>query len=262
MVTAAIAVLSGLLGLAIGSFLNVVIYRVPRGLSIVRPGSACPSCGHEIRAYDNVPVLAWLWLRGRCRDCHAPISPRYPLVELATGILFAGTALALNDEVFLAAYLAFVAGVLALAIIDLETLTLPRSIVWTHLGLVGGLLLVNTVTTHYWRHLITGVVCALLWSAVYLLIHVISPKSMGFGDVRFALVLGLGLGYLDLGYAALAFFLANLIGLVITVILIALKRLNRKQPVPYGVFLAIAVGLVLFFGRWLVVPFRPPYHWL
>src|SRR5690606_1115768 len=127
--TLAISVLVGLLGLVIGSFLNVVIYRVPLGRSLVQPGSACPSCGKPVRPRDNVPVVSWVLLRGRCRDCQAPISVRYPLVELSTGLLFVATYLTLGEARGLPwsvpAYLYLAAISIALALIDLDTRRLP-----------------------------------------------------------------------------------------------------------------------------------------
>lgn len=246
--TAVLAGVCALFGLMIGSFLNVVAYRVPRKISVVRPPSACPSCGHPIRPYDNVPVLSWLILRGRCRDCRAPISPRYLLVEATTALLFAATAIHLGRVWIVPAFCALMAGLLVLAIIDLETMTLPRSIVWTHLGVVFGLLLVATAITGHWRDLVVGILCGLAWSAVYFAMYRVSPRLIGFGDVRFALVLGLSLGYLDLAYPGLGFLVSNLLGLVVTTFLIATKRIRRNQPVPYGVFLAIGTGVVFFTG--------------
>ena len=117
-------------GLAIGSFLNVVIYRVPRHESIVSPRSACPTCGAPIRERDNIPVLSWLVLGGRCRDCHSPISARYPLVELGNAALFAAAAARLGFNWDLPAFLVLFAGLLALACIDLELLILPKLIVY------------------------------------------------------------------------------------------------------------------------------------
>ena len=117
------------LGLAVGSFLNVVIYRVPRGESIVTPPSACPTCHSPIAPWDNIPVFSWLVLRGRCRNCQAPISARYPLVELATAGLFAGTAARFGYQWDLPAFLVLFAGLLALSCIDVERLLLPKKIV-------------------------------------------------------------------------------------------------------------------------------------
>ena len=133
----------GLLGLAVGSFLNVVIARVPAGRSVVRPGSACPDCGHEIRARHNVPVLSWLWLRGRCADCRTPISVRYPLVELLTAGLFVAVTAALisSDRLPLApAFLYFTALGVALAMIDLDVHRLPNALVLPSYPVLAGLL--------------------------------------------------------------------------------------------------------------------------
>jgi len=128
------------LGLVIGSFLNVVIYRVPRHLSIVSPRSACTSCGVPIKERDNVPVLSWLILRGRCRNCHLPISKRYPLVELGGGVLFAGAAARIGFNWDLPAFMVLLASLLALSLIDLEHLVLPKSIIYPSLIMVSALL--------------------------------------------------------------------------------------------------------------------------
>ncbi len=130
----------GLLGLAIGSFLNVVIYRVPRDESIVSPRSRCPSCATPIKEYDNIPVLSWVLLRGKCRHCHAPISSRYLVVEMATGGLFAGLAARMGYAWALPAFLVFLAALLALSCIDLELLILPKKIIYPSLIIVAAVL--------------------------------------------------------------------------------------------------------------------------
>ncbi|HZX04955.1 prepilin peptidase, partial [Kribbella sp.] len=124
-----IAVVAGVLGLAVGSFLNVVVYRVPRGESVVSPPSHCPRCSQPVRNRHNVPVAGWVMLRGRCADCRLPINVRYPLVELATGLLFAAVAVRLGSVAALPAYLWFVGAGVALALIDLDVRRLPNAIV-------------------------------------------------------------------------------------------------------------------------------------
>jgi leader peptidase (prepilin peptidase)/N-methyltransferase len=244
-----------LLGLAVGSFLNVIIYRVPRHESILSPPSACPSCGAPIGHRDNVPVFSWIVLRGRCRACSSPISVQYPLVELTTAALFAGTAARFGFNWDLPAFLAFLAGLLALAIIDFERMLLPKAIVYPHLAIVGALLVLAAAASGQWHSLVVGVFCALGWFVTFFALNAISPRLLGFGDVRLALVLGLALGWLGVRYVLLGFFAANLIGAIIGIALIATKRISRKQQIPYGVFLAMGTALAIFAGPELLRPF-------
>lgn len=248
-------VICAVLGLAIGSFLNVVIYRVPRGESIVSPRSACPSCGAQILERDNVPVLSWLLLRGRCRHCHEPISAQYPFVELACAGLFAGTAARFGYNWALPAFLVLFAGLLALSVIDVERLILPKAIVWPHSVMVAALLLMAAAATGEWHNLLVGVVCGAAWFVVFYAMFAISPRLLGFGDVRLAPVLGLALGWLGWRYVLLGFFAANLIGAAIGIVLIASHRMTRRQQIPYGVFLAMGCAVAVFAGPELLRPF-------
>lgn len=247
--------LCALLGLAVGSFLNVVIYRVPRGESIVSPRSACPACGAQIRERDNIPVVSWLVLRGRCRDCGASISPRYPLVELACAALFAGTSARFGYRWDLPAFLVLFAGLLALSCIDIERLLLPKRIVYPLTILVAALLLLAAAVTGHWHAYLIGTLCALGWFAVFFVMNFISPRILGFGDVRLSLVLGLALGWLGIGYVLLGFFAANVIGAVIGLTLIASKQMSRTDRIPYGVFLALGCAFAVFAGPELLRPF-------
>lgn len=244
-----------LLGLMVGSFLNVVIYRVPRDESIVSPRSACPACGAAIRERDNIPVLSWLVLRGRCRDCRAPISARYPLVELACGGLFAGTAARFGFAWDLPAYLVLFAGLLALSCIDVERMILPKKIVYPLTVLVAALLILAAAGTGRWHEYLIGIICALGWFVVFFGMNLASPRLLGFGDVRLSLVLGLSLGWLGIGYVLLGFFSANLIGAVVGLILIATKQMGRQSRIPYGVFLASGCAVAVFAGPELLRPF-------
>src|SRR5580700_7120126 len=151
----------GFLGLAIGSFLNVVIYRVPLHQSIVSPRSACPTCAAPILERDNIPVLSWLILRGKCRACRAPISARYPLIELLCGALFAGAAARVGFNWDLPALLILAGGLLALASIDLETLTLPKAVIYPTLALLSVSLIVAAAATGQWHRLFIAALCAL-----------------------------------------------------------------------------------------------------
>jgi len=246
----------GIFGLLIGSFLNVVIYRVPRNESVISPPSACPYCGTTILRRDNVPVLSWLILRGKCRTCEHAIPVRYPAIESVTGILFAGAALRLHFDWALPAFLFFVAGLIALSWIDVEHLVLPKRLVYAHLAGVGLLLLLAAALTHDWRQLLVSVACSAGWWFLFFILNLINPRWLGFGDVRFALVLGLSLGWLGVGHVILGFFTANLVGAVVGLVLISTGRIERSRRIPYGVFLSTGALVALYFGSLLLGPFN------
>lgn len=235
-------------GLVIGSFLNVVIYRVPRDLSIVRPGSACPTCHAKITWYDNIPVVSWLVLRGHCRGCDEPISPRYILVELAGGAIFAGVAARLGYQWDTLAYLAFFSGLLALSYIDVEHLRLPTEIVYTTLGAVLGFLVIAAALGNEWHRLLVAGVCAVVWFVLFFLLNFFAPRYLGFGDVRLSLLLGLGLGWLGVSYVVVGFYAAAVFGVLVTVVLLSTHRSTREKPIPFGVYLSLGAALVFFVG--------------
>lgn len=246
--TTLLVVAAALYGLVIGSFLNVVIYRVPAKVSVVRPGSACPGCGQPIGPRDNIPVISWLLLRGRCRNCAMSISPRYPGVELLTGVVFVATALRFGWSWSLPAEIVFVAGLVTLSFIDYDHLLLPRVIVYP-LGLaVAALLVLAAAVQGSWHRLGIAALCAAVEFAVLFTINFVSPRSMGFGDVRFGPVIALALGWLGWRYAFIGFLAANLIGAVIGLGLIALRRAGRRTPIPFGVFLSVGAFLTMLFG--------------
>jgi leader peptidase (prepilin peptidase)/N-methyltransferase len=245
-----------LFGLAIGSFLNVVIYRIPRKESIVSPRSACPKCATPIRERDNIPVVSWMILRGKCRTCREPISIRYPLIELACAALFAGAAARVGFNWDLPAFLIFIASLLALSAIDVELLILPKVIIYPSLIAIGALLIVAAGVTNQWHRLLIAALCSVGWFVVFFVINFASPRALGFGDVRLAPVLGLALGWLGIRYVILGFFAANLVGALIGLALIATKKMSREQPIPYGVFLALGAGIALYAGPEILAPFH------
>ena len=238
----------GAFGLAIGSFLNVVIYRVPRKESIVTPRSACPSCGTELAARDNIPVLSWMLLRGKCRTCGAPISWQYPVVELLTAGLFAGVAGRFGYDWAVPAYLALFGGLVALSWIDVERMLLPKAIIYPVSVLVAALLLLPAGVYGAWHSYWVAWTFAGGWFLLFYLMWFASPRLLGYGDVRLAPVLGLSLGWLGWRYVVLGFFAANLIGAVIGIGLIVAKKAERQSRVPYGVFLALGTALAVFCG--------------
>jgi leader peptidase (prepilin peptidase)/N-methyltransferase len=247
-VTWLLAVWSAALGLVIGSFLNVVIWRVPRGESIVRPPSHCPSCGHEVRPRDNVPVVSWLLLRGRCRDCHAPISARYPLVELATGLVFVVLALRIGFEPELPAYLYLGAIGIALAMIDIDVKRLPNAIVLPSYPVVAVLLGTAAAVQGEWDTLLRAALAGLALYAFYFLLMLVYPRGMGFGDVKLAGILGAYLGWLGWGELVVGAFLAFLVGGVFGLALMLVGRAGRKSAIPFGPWMLLGALLGILWG--------------
>ena len=246
----------GLFGLIFGSFLNVVIYRVPRGESIVAPRSRCPSCGTTLGALDNIPVVSYVVLRGRCRTCQAPISAQYPIVELSTAALFAGTAARFGSSWALPAYVVLAAGLLVLAAIDFEQRKLPKQIVYLVTILVGALLLLASGETGDWRRLVIAACAGAAWFGLFFAINAVNPRWLGFGDVRLAFCLGLSLGWLGVGYVFVGFLLASLVGTVIGIGLIVMKGAGLTTQVPFGPFLAIGTEMAVFAGSLILRPFH------
>jgi leader peptidase (prepilin peptidase)/N-methyltransferase len=236
-VTTLLAAVCAVLGLCIGSFLNVVIWRVPRGESIVSPPSACPSCGNAIRPRDNVPVLGWLLLRGKCRDCQHPISARYPVVEALTGVLFAVMAWRFGAQVALVAYLWLAAAGLALALIDIDTKRLPDVITKPSWAVIGVVLLVAGLTDSDLHHLQRAALGAVALGAFYALLWLVYPGGMGFGDVKLAPSLGALLAWVSWGALAVGAFAGFLLGGVFGIGVILLGRGGRKSKVPFGPFM-------------------------
>lgn len=238
-----------LLGLFVGSFLNVVIHRVPNGESVVRPRSRCPSCGQEIAWYDNIPVLSWVLLRGRCRRCQTTISVRYPLVEVLTAVVFGALAWAMADQPWaIPAYL-WVGGVgVALAAIDLETYRLPDVLTLPSYVAVGVLLLLPAVAYGAWGNYLRAWLAALAVIGFYFLLALFKPGAMGLGDVKLAGVLGLALGWVGWGVVVFGGFLGFLLGGVVGVALMAVKRAGRKSKIPFGPFMLAGTLLALLWG--------------
>ncbi len=243
------------LGLIIGSFLNVVVWRVPRGESVVHPPSTCPRCGHRIRSRDNVPVLSWLLLRGRCRDCAAPISRRYPLVEAVTGLLFGLTAWYAGYSWTLPALLYLVAVAVVLTLIDLDTRRLPNAIVLPSYGVALALLTLASLNPGgeaSWSPLLCALVGAAAMFAVYFLLMVVYPSGMGFGDVKLAGVLGLYLGWVGWGALVVGWFAAFLLGGAFSVGLLVTGRAGRKTGIPFGPWMLAGalVGIAVWTDLW------------
>jgi leader peptidase (prepilin peptidase) / N-methyltransferase len=243
--TAAYTILAAVLGAVLGSFFNVVIYRLPRGESLVRPGSRCPHCSTEIKPYDNIPVLSWMLLRGRCRNCGESISIRYPAVEAMTAVLFAAVVLdkGADRDVWLG--LAFVATLIPIALIDLEHRLIPNKITLPA-AIAAPVILALTNPDKLPEFLIAGAAAAGFLLAALLAY----PRGMGMGDVKLAGVMGLFLGR----SVAPAMLIAVLAGTIVGAVIIARKgaAAGRKTAVPFGPFLAFGGLAGLFAGPAIV----------
>jgi leader peptidase (prepilin peptidase)/N-methyltransferase len=244
-----IALLCGAAGLLVGSFLTMLIARVPPRRPLLQPGPSCPSCDRRLGLTELVPVASWLWLRRRCRGCAAPISVRNPVVELTTGLLFAVTAWRLGPTPELAAVLAFVAGGVALAAIDLEHHRLPTPLVRVTLGLVAVGLIIAALAQGTVQPLLTAAVGAAIFCGMLLVAHLVSPRSMGFGDVRLAVVLGAVLGWYSLGLVIWGMLLGHLLGALAGLIVGLARRRVRGVKIAFGPpLIASALLVVLLAG--------------
>ncbi len=243
-------------GLVVGSFLNVVVWRVPRHESIVRPGSHCPSCDAELSPLENVPVLAWVVLRGHCRHCRARISVRYPLVELANAALWVGIAQRFGTSWEVPAYCALASGLVALSLIDLDHFLLPNRVLYPTGFIVAALLVLPAAIDGQWDSYLRAIEGGAAAFGVFFAIHIVSPRGMGFGDVRLSFVLGLALGWLSWGHVFLGLFLGFLLGAVVGTFLIATKLRSRKDPVPFGPFMAAGALVAIFAGTQLLDLYR------
>ncbi len=238
----------GVFGLVVGSFLNVVIWRVPRHESVVTPGSHCPGCDAPLGAIENVPVVSWVALRGKCRHCGTRISARYPLVELLTAGLWVAMAARFGAAWELLPYLVLVSGLVALSMIDLDHFLLPNRVLYPTGIAMTALFVVVAAVDDQWHSLGRALLCGVVAFLIFFVIHVISPRGMGFGDVRLSFVLGIALGWLSWRHVYLGLFLGFLLGAVVGVALIATGLRTRKDHVPFGPFLAAGAVVAILAG--------------
>jgi leader peptidase (prepilin peptidase)/N-methyltransferase len=239
------ATFAGVLGAIVGSFLNVVVYRLPRHESLIAPASRCPGCGTPVKPYDNVPVLSWLLLRGHCRSCGVPISVRYPLVELATGVLCVGAVLAGGGTARVALGIGLILLVVPIGLIDLETRLIPNKLTapGALLALALGLALDPSGEP-------SRLIAAAAAGGFLLIAALAYPGGMGMGDVKLAGMMGLFLG----SAVAPALLVALIGGTLVGAAIIARKgtRAGRKTAVPFGPFLALGAIVAVFAGHPLV----------
>jgi leader peptidase (prepilin peptidase)/N-methyltransferase len=242
-------VVAGGFGLIFGSFATVVAYRVPRGESIVTGRSKCPSCGNQIAWYDNIPLLGYLLLRGRCRNCGEPISARYLWIELATGISWAALVWRYGLSFEVVIFAAFFWVLVALTAIDLEHKLLPNKIVYPTFIASWVALPLAAILTGDIDPLKGAALGALVFGGFLFIVAFIVPAGMGGGDVKLAFVLGTYLGFAGgAGVTLVGMFLSFLLGGLIGIALLA-RGQGRKAQVPFGPFLAVGTVLAVLWGR-------------
>jgi leader peptidase (prepilin peptidase)/N-methyltransferase len=281
-----LVVVAGIFGLLIGSFLNVVAYRVPEGISLVRE-SRCPHCDAAVKPWHNVPVFGWLALRGKCASCGERISVRYPVVEAITGLAFALVAwwwLAVSDVVLdatlpeylalptvdgvvkpadlwglslvIVAYLYLAAISIVLTLIDLDTHRLPNAIVLPSYVVSGILLVLASLLIGDWSALLRGAIGMFALYAFYFVLRLVRPDGMGGGDVKLAGVLGLYLGYVGWGALLVGAFAAFVLGGIYGVALMLMRRAGRKSAIPFGPWMILGAWVGLLAGegiaRWYI----------
>lgn len=230
-------------GLAVGSFLEVVIYRVPRKLSIVRPASFCPNCKKKIAFYDNIPVLSYIILRGRCRYCKSKIPVTSLLVEIITSLLFLANYIIFGLSINTAIGIIFCCALIAVSFIDIEFKIIPNVIVLP-LTVVGLALNIASDPSNWWMPLAFSVGAFVFM----LMIHLISPRGMGMGDVKLSLMAGAFLVRNVVSGLFLGFLLGSLYGLS----LIIIKRKKLKQAIPFGPFISLGSIISLFWGNYIL----------
>lgn len=252
---------AGMLGLIIGSFLNVVIYRVPAGIPLTRP-SQCPACNAPVRPWQNVPVVSWLVLRGKCASCGEPISARYPLVELATGLAFVAVMwffLASDPSgvgqpgfwLVLVAFLYLASISIALTLIDLDTHRLPNAIVLPAYIVLGVLFAAACVFGAPWEALLRAAIGGAVLYAFYFVLRLARPGGMGGGDVKLAGVLGMALGWIGWGALVVGAFAAFVLGGLFGIALMLMRRAGRKTAIPFGPWMIAGAWVGIFAGEQL-----------
>jgi leader peptidase (prepilin peptidase) / N-methyltransferase len=247
--SAVVIALVGLFGLAIGSFLNVVIWRVPRGESVAHPPSHCPSCDAAISPRDNVPIASWLLLRGRCRHCSSRISARYPLVEAGTCALFVAFAIHFGIHADLVAYLYLAAIGVSLTMIDLDLMRLPDALTLPSypVGLI--LLAIPALVGHAPHAYLRALAGMAALFVFYGLAWFVYPAGMGRGDVKLAGVVGLYLAWLGWGELLVGAFAAFAVGAVVSIGIVAFKDGGRKTRIPFGPFMLLGVLIGIYAGH-------------
>ncbi|MEJ5172966.1 MAG: prepilin peptidase [Hydrogenothermaceae bacterium] len=242
-----------ILGLSVGSFLNVVIYRMPRDMSVVYPPSTCPNCKNRIKWYDNIPIVSYLLLKGKCRFCEAKIGIKYPVVELLTGVMAVATYLKFGFDLEFLFYFYFVCSMIALSFIDLEFKIIPDQINFS--GLFVGLIfsIVKAIKLSSFESIIDAVLGSLvgagfLFAIAYLYLKYRGIEGLGMGDVKLLAFVGAYTGWFG---ALFTIFFGSLVGAIVGIAFIKLSKKDFHYEIPFGPFLALAGTLYIFFGEFI-----------
>ena len=252
--TAVVVMVAALvIGAIIGSFLNVVIWRVPNHISIVNPKrSFCPNCKARIAWYDNIPVVSWLVLGAKCRHCKEPIAVRYPLVESLTGVAFAavmaGAVFGLYEPWALPALLFFAAVSIVVAFIDLDHHLILNVIIYPSLGITAVLLALASLLTGDWMRMVHALIGAVVLGAFYLLLALVWAGGMGGGDIKLAVLIGLTLGWLGWPQLIVGAFAAFFVGGIISIVLLALHKVKLRGGIPFGPSMVIGAWIGIYAG--------------
>ncbi len=247
--TAGIIVSVFIFGLIIGSFLNVVIYRLPEHQSIVFPASHCPHCGKQIKPYDNIPLVSYIMLRGRCRYCGEKISLRYPAVELITGLLAAGLFIKYGFTVDLMVFFVLSAGLIAITFIDIDRMIIPNAI--SYPGIVLGFASSFFVSTNNPVSAAIGILAGagILFATAFIYKRVTGVEGMGMGDVKLMAMIGAFLGW---EAALFTVIISACIGSIAGIFLVVFAGKGRKHAIPYGPFISASAIVYLFYGQTLI----------
>lgn len=240
--------MAGFFGLAIGSFLNVVIWRIPKKISLISPPSQCTSCKNPISIYDNIPVISYVLLLGKCRKCKHRISVRYPIIELLTAAIFVITVWRVGLYLHTIGLVLFFAGLIALSVIDIDLKLLPKKIVYASGALLVVFYLISSLTSGEYNRLRDAALVGALYSTFLFLVWFASGgKAMGFGDVRLAVFLGIAMGYFGLLIAYFGMLFSFALGSFLGIAIAAITHAGRKMKVPFGPFLAIGTIFAIWF---------------
>jgi leader peptidase (prepilin peptidase)/N-methyltransferase len=246
-------ILSALFGLAVGSFLNVVIWRVPLNISVIKGGSVCPKCREEIKSKENIPLFSYIFLKGKCKNCKAKISMQYPIIEFITSIVWVITTWRVGLHLYTLGFLILFSGFIALSVIDIQTKLLPNKIVYPLSFTFVGMITAWAIATSNYEVLRNCFIAGLVYFFFLFAIWFSSNgKAMGYGDVRLSFVLGFAMGFYGFMLSYMGMLLSFMIGAVVGILIAVVTNSGRKMKIPFGPFLVAGTIIAIWCAPWLV----------